>query len=243
MSLGSAALGTAPLGSTAETAQTTTASLTASDADSSTVAGTRGRTAAPTAVDADTATAGGALGVGATLAGRDGDTATVAGGRGVIAQATAQDADQASYAFVADPSTQTVTRTLVWRETIQRTLDINTMSDIAPHDHYLAGESEVWEFTIQQDGSDYDLSGAAVSWALVGLSAEDTTDPILSEDDTGVSLSISDPDGDGTSERITLELDQGVTDGLSGYYTHVLEVDDSGPGLAKWAGDFRIRGL
>jgi hypothetical protein len=117
------------------------------------------------------------------------------------------------------------------------------MSDIQPHDHYLAGESEVWEFTIQKDGSDYDVSGATVEWYLLPLGSSDPADAVLSDGDSGVTLSVSDADSDGTSERVTLAIDQGVTDGLDGYYTQLLEIDDSGPGLAKFAGDFPIEDI
>jgi len=136
--------------------------------------------------------------------------------------------------------TQTVTRTLAWIDTHERTLDIDTMSDIHPHDHYLHGESATWEFTIQQDGSEYDIGSADVSWYLLPVGASDPADAVLSDADSGVSLSVTDPDGDGASEMVTLSIAQGVTDGLGGYYTQLLVLDDSGAGLAKWAGPFPI---
>jgi len=139
--------------------------------------------------------------------------------------------------------TQTVVRTLAWIETHERTLDIDTMSDIHPHDHYLHGESATWEFTIQQDGSDYDVGAANLSWYLLPVGVSDPADAVLSDADSGVSLSVTDSDGDGASEVVTLSIAQGVTDGLDGYYTQLLILDDSGAGLAKWAGPFPIEAI
>jgi hypothetical protein len=184
------------------------------------------------------------------------DAPTVAtGGVGVV------DVIQPAGAFVGPSQiTQTVertlqwvetqTRTLAWAETHTRTLDIDMTSTIQPHDHYLAGESEIWEFTIQKDGSDYDVDGADVSWYLLPLDAEVSDVPadlggvaVLDDGESGISLSITDDDGDGTSELVTLDIEQGITGTYAGYYTHVLVLDDPGTGLSIWSGDFPIGGL
>jgi hypothetical protein len=237
----------------AQTGTTQTAALAVGDAGAGTLAGARVLNATPTASDGDRGTVAARRGVTAAAVGADADAATVAGSRTRLATPTAADADRGAFGVVRNPTTQTVERTLNWRTVYQRalhwadtqarTLDIDTMSDITPHDHYLAGESEVWEFDIQKDGSDYDVSGATVEWYLLPLGSSDPTDAVLSDGDSGVTLSVADADGDGTSERVELEIDQGVTDDLDGYYTQLLEIDDSGPGLAKFAGDFPIEDI
>jgi hypothetical protein len=234
----------------AQTGASQTAALAVGDADAATIAGVRALDATPTASDGDRGAVAARQGVTAAAVGADAEAATVAGGRTRLATPTATDADRGAFGVVRNPTTQTVERTLDWRAVYQRalhwratqarTLDIDTMSDIQPHDHYLAGESEAWEFDIQKDGSDYDVSSATVAWYLLPLGSSDPADAVLSDSDAGVTLAVSDADSDGTSERVTLEIDQGVTDDLDGYYTQLLVVDDSGPGLAKFAGDFPI---
>jgi len=111
---------------------------------------------------------------------------------------------------------------------------------IDPPDRYLAGESLVQEFTVQQDGVDFDVSSATISWSLLPIGSDDVADAVLSDADTGVSVTVSDPGNDGVAERITVEIDQTVTTGLAGHYTQVVEIDDPGDGLTRRSGPFPI---
>jgi len=111
---------------------------------------------------------------------------------------------------------------------------------IDPPDRYVAGESLTQEFTVQQNGADFGVGEAVVSWSLLPVGSDDVADAVLSDADTGVSVTVSDPGNDGVAERITVEIDQAVTSGLGGHYTQVVEIDDPGDGLTRRSGPFPI---
>jgi len=142
--------------------------------------------------------------------------------------------------FGGEPATQVLRRILRVPSPTTHSLDLNMPHQIDPPDRYLAGESLVQEFTVQQDGVDFDVSGATISWSLLPVGADDVADAVLSDTDGGVSVTVSDPDNDGVAERITVEIDQTVTAGLAGYYTQVVEIDDPGDGLTRRSGPFPI---
>jgi len=142
--------------------------------------------------------------------------------------------------FGGEPATQIIRRTLRVPSPTTHSLDLNMPHQIDPPDRYLAGESLVQEFTVQQDGSDFDVSGATISWSLLPIGSDDVADAVLSDSDGGVSVTVSDPGNDGVAERITVEIDQTVTAGLAGHYTQVVEIDDPGDGLTRRSGPFPI---
>lgn len=109
--------------------------------------------------------------------------------------------------------------------------------EISPDNHYVEGESVTWEYTIEEDGSAKDLSGASLSYYLLNNRGDANSDAVKDDGDSGVSVAFT---SDGSDGRVDVTIDQGVTDGLNGTYWQRLEVDDTGTGLQKWSGPFPI---
>lgn len=224
------------------------ASLSSQDGDTATVAGARAVLSTPSTQDADTATATGLLGQDAVLSTQDADMATATGARQADSSLSTQDADSATLAglqgaaaSILAPATLTLTwddadtHKLTWddSETVQITMANNTITQqIVP----ATGENIERTIEVVEDGSDKDISGATVEWYLLPDGDSADGDAIIDHTTTGVNLSISDAD----AGEVTLSVDQGVTDGLSGRYYQRLKVDDSGPGLQMWGGAFSI---
>lgn len=108
--------------------------------------------------------------------------------------------------------------------------------EITPDNHYTAGESVTWEYTIEQDGSVKDLSGFTVEWYLVPAQGADNSEAKLSTDDSGVSATVV----DAANGRVDLTINRGVTDDLAGNLWQRLVLDDSGSGRQIWAGPFPV---
>lgn len=109
--------------------------------------------------------------------------------------------------------------------------------DIITVDHYIAGESLTQEFTVEEDGSAKDISGAEIEWSLLPNRGADAADAELDDSDSGVSASIV----DAANGRVDVAIDQDVTTGLGGdRYWQRLVVDDSGSGKQIWGGTVRI---
>ncbi len=109
--------------------------------------------------------------------------------------------------------------------------------EIDPPRTYAAGESLIQTFSITEDGSARDITGAAVQWQLLPTQGADAADAILDESETGVDATITD-DVNGTVE---VAIDQDVTTDLGGERLYQrLIVDDNGPGKQIWGGVFPI---
>lgn len=108
--------------------------------------------------------------------------------------------------------------------------------DIQPPENLVAGESFTFEFTITEDGSAKDISGASLSWYLLPSRGDDTADAVLEDSDGDVSATIT----DAANGRADVVVDQGATSDLSGRYWQRFEVDDAGSGLQIWRGDVYI---
>lgn len=88
-------------------------------------------------------------------------------------------------------------------------------------DPYYAGDTLIVHFSVtDRNGDPKDLTGASVEWAAARSRGDA---PVLSDADTGVSLTIDDASGG----VVRLEVDRGVTDDLHGPYHYELEVTDS----------------
>jgi len=108
---------------------------------------------------------------------------------------------------------------------------------IAPPDQYVAGESLPQEFTIEENGSPKDISGATISWYLLPAKGADAADAELDHTDSGVSVRIV----DAAAGRVDVTIDQDVTDGLGGRRLwQRLVVDDIGPGKQIKRGHFQV---
>lgn len=110
---------------------------------------------------------------------------------------------------------------------------------IDPPEDYTAGESLVFPFDITKpDGSAKDLTGATAEWLLLPSEDSDDADALLTDSDTGVSLSFDSPRTDG---EITLTIARGETDGWGdNVYHHELRIDGDSQGRQIWDGNFPI---
>lgn len=105
---------------------------------------------------------------------------------------------------------------------------------ITQDDHYTENESARWEFTIEEDGSAKDITGASIEWYLLHDDDDALTDAAYDHDTTGIAASIvTAADG-----RVDVVIEQDIV--AEGYYWQVLVVDDSGSGKQKWSGPFPV---
>lgn len=107
--------------------------------------------------------------------------------------------------------------------------------EITQDDHYTENESARWEFTVEEDGSAKDISGASIEWYLLHDDDDDLGDAAYDHDTTGITASLT---TDGTDGRVDVVIDQDVI--AEDYYWQVLVVDDTGPGKQKWSGPFPV---
>lgn len=88
-------------------------------------------------------------------------------------------------------------------------------------DPYHAGDTLVVHFSVtDRNGDPKNLTGSSASWAAARSRGDE---PVLSDGDAGVALTISDAEGG----VVRLEVDRGITDDLHGPYEYDLQVVDS----------------
>jgi len=110
---------------------------------------------------------------------------------------------------------------------------------IERNEHYVGGESVVWEYTIvNEDEVERDIQGATVEWYLLDRRGDDNADAVLDHDDTGVSAAVQ----DGPNGYLEVELQSGVTDELAGdLYWQRLIVTETNGRRQIWNGRFPIQ--
>jgi hypothetical protein len=111
--------------------------------------------------------------------------------------------------------------------------------EIERNEHYVGGESVVWEYTIvNEDEVVRDITGATVEWYLLNRRGEDNSEAVLSHDDSGVSASVQ----AGTQGYVEVEIQSGVTDELAGdlYWQRLIVTEVNGR-RQIWNGPFPIQ--
>lgn len=99
---------------------------------------------------------------------------------------------------------------------------------------YYEGDSLELVISVDEDGSDKDLTGASVEWAM---SRDPSSAEEISESTTGVSASVT----DAATGEITVTIAQGITDGKTGRWHHETRVtDSSGDKAVVTRGEFYI---
>lgn len=138
---------------------------------------------------------------------------------------------------IVDPD-QIVSRTLGWNQRIQRTVQFNPdmVEQIAPDRRYSSGETVVWEYTVEEDGSPFDLTGADVEWYLVPNQGDNNSVAAIDHTSSTVTASVVTPEADG---RIDIEVESSATEDIDGEYWQRLIVDKGGD-IQKWGGPFPI---
>lgn len=110
--------------------------------------------------------------------------------------------------------------------------------EIERNDHYVGGESVVWGFTIEDDGSTKDISSASVEWYLLESRGQPNEDALLDHTDSGITAQIT----DGPNGEAEVKIESGVTDSYSGsrkWQRFILE--DSSGNVQIWRGPFPIQ--
>lgn len=96
---------------------------------------------------------------------------------------------------------------------------VTTQQHIGTDESYYEGDA--LEIVVTLDNlPDQGLTGATVSWTMA---EEEGKPPILSDSDTGVSVSIT----DASNGVITVTIGGGITDDLVGTYEHEMRITDS----------------
>lgn len=110
--------------------------------------------------------------------------------------------------------------------------------DITPPEPYGAGESLEQQITIEEDGSPKDITDASVKWELVNTQGDERSEAVLTESDSGVTVTVT----DATNGRIDITIDQDVTTDFARTmpYWQRLIVDDAGSHKQIWSGPFPI---
>jgi hypothetical protein len=85
---------------------------------------------------------------------------------------------------------------------------------------YFAGDSLEIIVNVDDRGSDLDIVGASIEWAVAESPG---SSEIISESDSGVTATVTDAD----AGELTITVDEGVTDGLDGRYYHEVRLTDS----------------
>lgn len=87
------------------------------------------------------------------------------------------------------------------------------------NDPYFAGDSLVITVDVDKsDGTDKGLTGANPSWVV-----EDNGEEVLSDGDTGVTVTVS----DAAAGEVEIDIDPGTTDGLYGMFEHYVRIEDA----------------
>lgn len=110
--------------------------------------------------------------------------------------------------------------------------------DIERYEHHVGGEALVWEFTITEDRSNRDITGASIEWYLLERRGEANTNAVLDHNDSGVEARIE----DAASGRVDVDIDSGTTEQFAGSMKwQRLIVEDSAGNVQIWNGPFPIQ--
>lgn len=109
---------------------------------------------------------------------------------------------------------------------------INTVTD------HVEGESLTQEFTVEENNSPRDISGATVNWYLVASQGTASSNAKYDDTDSGINVSIT----NAASGRVDVEITQDTTsgDGDSRYWQRLVVDDDGSAGKQIWGGYFPI---
>lgn len=101
-------------------------------------------------------------------------------------------------------------------------------------DQYIEGDSLRIDATVTEDGSAKDLQGATVNF---GIGEDYGSQVELSDSDSGIQANVTDT----TNGEIEVVINDGVTDGMAGYWVYEIEVEDAGGQVVTVTrGDFVI---
>lgn len=101
---------------------------------------------------------------------------------------------------------------------------------------WLQGDSKRLEFSVTEDGDKFDITSADVDWWLTVNAGEEKTSATLSDDDSGVTIDIT----DASSGRVDVTVSQGTTDGIVGMYWQYIRVDTPDNSRQTWRGPVEI---
>jgi len=109
---------------------------------------------------------------------------------------------------------------------------------IERNDHYVAGETAQWSFTVEKDGSAKDLTNATVEWYLVPSKGDPDEDALYDDSDTGITAQVT----DATAGELEVVIDRDVTTGDGGnkYWQRLIVTDDQDR-TQIWNGHFPIQ--
>jgi len=108
---------------------------------------------------------------------------------------------------------------------------------IDPYNHHLAGETLVWEHTVEEDGSAKDLSGASVNYYLLAEQGDANDDALLDDSDADITAAIV----DAANGRIDVTFASGATDPYAGQSLwQRLIVDDAAGDRSIWHGPLYV---
>lgn len=118
--------------------------------------------------------------------------------------------------------------------------------DIDTYDHYVATDSIVWPFLVEEDGTAKDLSSASIEYVVVPTPGDPDGDAILSHTDSGVSVDVepsapAHPDApDDPTGYVEISIGRGEFDrGGEALWQRVRILDD-GDGQWTFGGDWFI---
>lgn len=97
---------------------------------------------------------------------------------------------------------------------------VHKNQDIGYDEPYYEGDTLQIVVTVEEDGSAKDLTGATASWAM---SSDPGESPELTDADSGVSAVLS----DAANGEITIEINDGTTEGLVGNWHHEVRLTDN----------------
>jgi hypothetical protein len=109
--------------------------------------------------------------------------------------------------------------------------------EITPNDGYVATDSIVWTFDVEEDGSAKSLSGASVDYLILPDRGDADSDALLDDGDSTVTVDI---EPSGTVGRIEVTIDRGSLDRAGEHLWQRLRVHDSGSGQKTFSGAFYV---
>lgn len=118
--------------------------------------------------------------------------------------------------------------------------------ELDSYEHYVTGDSIVWAFQIDEDGSKKDLTGATVDYHVLGSPAMDDADALVDHTDAGVSVEVdpSSPEHPNaptdTTGYVEVRIDSQIVDWGGSTLWHRLKITDGSGSQRTFGGRWFI---
>lgn len=104
-------------------------------------------------------------------------------------------------------------------------------------DEFIAGDTRVLAFVVENDGTPMDLTGTTITWALFDREyQDDPADAVIDGGDPDVDV-VTDSRVDLTAGEFEVRIGADASEGLYGQYFHRPKVEQTDGTTASWLGE------